>query len=46
MAIKTLTGEIDPFSPDLEAGIRKIIAANPFINFIGIDVPQLGRGQG
>jgi len=36
--------DIDPLAPELEAGIRKRLAANPFIKFVGIQVPQLGRG--
>jgi acyl-CoA thioesterase len=35
---------IEPLAPELEAGIRKKLAANPFIKFVGITVPQLGRG--
>jgi len=35
---------IEPLSPELEAGIRKKLAANPFIKFVGIQVPQLGQG--
>jgi uncharacterized protein (TIGR00369 family) len=35
---------IDPLAPELEASIRKRLAANPFINFVGIQAPQLGRG--
>jgi acyl-CoA thioesterase len=36
--------KIEPLNPELEAGIRKRLAANPFIKFVGIVVPQLGRG--
>jgi len=36
--------EIEPLAPELEASIREKLAANPFIKFIGIQVPQLGRG--
>jgi len=35
---------IEPLPPELEAGIRARLAANPFIKFMGIAVPQLGRG--
>ena len=35
---------IEPLDPELEASIRKRLAANPFIKFVGIQVPQLGRG--
>ena len=37
-------GNIEPLAPELEAGIRKRLAANPFIKFVGIQVPQLGQG--
>jgi uncharacterized protein (TIGR00369 family) len=35
---------IEPLDPDLEASIRQRLAANPFIKFVGIQVPQLGQG--
>jgi acyl-CoA thioesterase len=35
---------IESLAPELEADIRARLAANPFINFMGIVVPQLGRG--
>src|SRR4030043_2333851 len=35
---------IEPLPPEMEAGLRARLAANPFIKFIGIQVPQLGRG--
>ncbi|MBI4795953.1 MAG: PaaI family thioesterase [Deltaproteobacteria bacterium] len=35
---------IEPLAPELEASIRERLAANPFVRFIGIQVPQLGRG--
>ena len=35
---------IQPLTPELEASIRKRLAANPFIKFVGIQVPQLGLG--
>ena len=36
--------EIEPLEPELEAGLRARLAANPFVNFMGIEVPHLGRG--
>ena len=35
---------IEPLAPELEAAIRKKLAANPFIKFVGIQAPQLGKG--
>lgn len=35
---------VEPLPPELEASIRKRLAANPFIKFVGIQVPELGRG--
>jgi acyl-CoA thioesterase len=35
---------IEPLAPELETAIRKKLAANPFIKFVGIQVPQLGKG--
>ena len=35
---------IEPLAPELEAVIRDRLAANPFIKFVGIKVPQLGQG--
>lgn len=35
---------IEPLPPELEAGIRARLAANPFIRFVGIQAPQLGQG--
>jgi acyl-CoA thioesterase len=35
---------IEPLDPELEASIRQRLAANPFIKFVGIQVPQLGKG--
>ncbi len=35
---------LDPLPPELEAGIRARLAANPFIRFVGIQAPQLGQG--
>jgi acyl-CoA thioesterase len=39
-----MTTQIEALPPELEAGIRARLARNPFIKFIGITVPQLGRG--
>jgi acyl-CoA thioesterase len=39
-----MKANIEPLEPQLEAGIRKRLAANPFIKFVGIEVPQLGKG--
>ncbi len=36
--------KFEPLTPELEAGLRARLAANPFVNFMGIQVPQLGRG--
>ncbi len=36
--------QIEPLAPELEAGIRERLAANPFVQFVGIQVPQLGLG--
>lgn len=36
--------EIEPLAPELEAAIRARLNANPFIKFVGIQVPQLGQG--
>ena len=35
---------IEPLAPELEAAIRARLNANPFIKFVGIQVPQLGKG--
>ncbi len=35
---------IEPLPPELEAAIRARLNANPFIKFVGITVPQLGKG--
>ena len=36
--------KIEPLAPELEAAIREKLAANPFIKFVGITAPQLGKG--
>ncbi|MDD2900854.1 MAG: PaaI family thioesterase [Syntrophales bacterium] len=35
---------VEPLPPELEKNIRARLAANPFIKFMGIQAPQLGRG--
>jgi len=35
---------IEPLPPELESRVRARLAANPFVKFIGIQVPELGRG--
>ena len=35
---------IEPLAPEMEINIRARLAANPFIKFVGIQVPELGRG--
>jgi acyl-CoA thioesterase len=39
-----MTTQIEALPPELEAAIRARLAHNPFIKFMGITVPQLGRG--
>ena len=39
-----MQSEIEHLAPELEAGLRARLAANPFIRFAGIQAPQLGRG--
>jgi acyl-CoA thioesterase len=39
-----MTKLIEPLAPELEAAIRARLAANPFIKFVGIQAPQLGKG--
>jgi uncharacterized protein (TIGR00369 family) len=39
-----MTTQTEPLTPELEDSIRARLAANPFIKFAGIEVPQLGRG--
>ena len=36
--------QIEPLPPEQEASIRARLAANPFIRFVGIQVPQLAKG--
>ncbi len=35
---------IEPLAPEAEAALRARLAANPFVRFVGIQAPQLGRG--
>jgi acyl-CoA thioesterase len=39
-----MNGIVAPLPPELDAALRTKLKANPFINFIGIQVPELGRG--
>lgn len=39
-----MTSKIEPLALELEAAIRARLNANPFIKFVGIQVPQLGKG--
>ncbi len=39
-----MSDPIQPLAPELEAAIRARLNANPFIRFVGIQAPQLGRG--
>jgi acyl-CoA thioesterase len=39
-----MTVALEPLPPEQEAAIRARLKANPFIRFVGIEVPQLGRG--
>jgi hypothetical protein len=40
-----MTGKIEPLAPEVEAAIRQRLAAKGFVNFMGIQVPELGRGN-
>ncbi len=35
---------VEPLAPEQEAAIRARLARNPFIKFVGIQVPLLGKG--
>ncbi len=35
---------VEPLDPELEAALRARFNANPFIQFVGIQAPQLGKG--
>jgi uncharacterized protein (TIGR00369 family) len=39
-----MQSEVEPLAPEAEAALRARLAANPFIRFVGIQAPQLGRG--
>jgi acyl-CoA thioesterase len=39
-----MTRKIEPLEAGLEASLRERLGRNPFIQFIGIQVPQLARG--
>ncbi|MBM4294161.1 MAG: PaaI family thioesterase, partial [Deltaproteobacteria bacterium] len=36
--------EIEPLTPELETAIRRRLEHNPFVKFMGIQVPELGQG--
>jgi acyl-CoA thioesterase len=36
--------KIEPLAPEVEIAIRARLAANPFIRFVGIQAPRLGKG--
>jgi uncharacterized protein (TIGR00369 family) len=35
---------IKPLAADMEASLRERLANNPFVNFMGVEVPELGHG--
>jgi uncharacterized protein (TIGR00369 family) len=39
-----MKGAIEPLPADVEAAIRARLDQNPFIKFVGIQVPELGQG--
>ncbi len=39
-----MTKPIEPLASELEEALRQRLAANPFVKFVGIRVPQLARG--
>ena len=39
-----MTKPIEPLPPEMETLLRARLNANPFIKFVGIEVPQLGKG--
>jgi len=39
-----MTKPIEPLPPEMETLLRARLNANPFIKFVGIEVPQLGTG--
>jgi|UniRef100_A0A7V6A1R4 acyl-CoA thioesterase len=36
--------EVKPLTQDLEANLRDRLAHNPFVQFMGVEVPELGEG--
>lgn len=36
--------EVKTLAPEVEAGLRDRLARNPFVNFMGVKVPELGEG--
>jgi acyl-CoA thioesterase len=36
--------EVKPLAQDLEANLRERLAHNPFVQFMGVEVPELGEG--
>ena len=36
--------EVKPLTAEMEANLRERLAHNPFINFMGVQVPELGEG--
>ncbi len=39
-----MTQSVEPLAAEMEAVIRERLKANPFVKFMGIQVPELGRG--
>jgi hypothetical protein len=42
--VLTMPPAYQPLTPEQEAAVRAIIIENPFIAFLGIEVPDLGLG--
>ncbi|MFW6127094.1 MAG: PaaI family thioesterase, partial [Thermodesulfobacteriota bacterium] len=36
--------EVKPLAPEVEAVLREKLANNPFVRFMGLEVPELGEG--
>jgi len=36
--------EVKPLAPEVEAVLREKLANNPFVRFMGVEVPELGEG--
>ena len=36
--------EVKPLTAEMEANLRERLAQNPFVNFMGVQVPELGEG--